>query len=36
MSDKQVLTGRRRRLLYIVIPAIPMVAILVVVYAYTV
>jgi hypothetical protein len=32
MSDKQALTGRRRRLLYVVIPAISMVAILVVVY----
>jgi hypothetical protein len=32
MSDKQDLTGRRRRLLYVVIPAISMVAILVVVY----
>jgi hypothetical protein len=33
MSDKQDLTGRRRRLLYMIIPAISMVAILVVVYS---
>jgi hypothetical protein len=32
MSDKQDLTGRRRRVLYMVIPAISMVAILVGVY----